>query len=477
MRFQAKHYQDKLHVINPLGFIGVVCLWSKQDFVIKKLTDFGVDLSPNASKIATIGNLYGNGLSELLCNLLYNPQITHLIICGSNLSGSREDLITVFKDGIEMSEDMGKRVKKVKNRNRIINNAISLDLFKTVPFVEAFGDITNQEECQKLSDYIAGVSSDVVFREEDRLLVELEKYKAEIFPCEPRSITIVRDNPLAAWKELIFDLKRFGHVVKLRKGDRKELQNVKVIIKDFNVSDQELEYYGFQRSDIDNYMVSLLSGDLAEDQDYTYGNRIRAYYGIDFLKKVCDKLNAYPNDRDCYCALWDSHLDMDAKDAPCMVSLFFRVFDGELTLTATFRTHNALDAWLKNVFGLRSLQEYVAEKTGLPLGPITVISHSISLDMCRYDLAQRVSDTKSFEINMDYNGQILINIDGNEIVVVHNDKNGNQLGQYRSQKPEKLQHMLYRDCVISDINHAIYVGRMLEQAYNAIKTGEPFNQT
>ena len=474
MEFIPKHYKDKLNIINPKGFIGIVCLWSKQDFVIKKLSNFGVDLSEN-SKIAIIGNLYGNGISELLVNLLYNPQITNIIVCGSNLSGSKEEILSVFENGIEISESLGKKIYKIKGTQRSVNEAISQNHISYLPNIKTFGDLQEEKDCLCISDYISSLSK----RENccfERINVDLIKCKIDSFPCEPRSITIVRNNPISAWKELIFNLKRFGKIVHLRKGDRQELSNVKVVIEDFEISDLELEKYNFSRKDIDDYAKSLMVSELPVDQDYTYGNRIREYYSYDFLDNVSKKILKYPNDRDCYIAVWDSFKDMEAKDAPCLASLFFRVFEEKLTLTATFRTHNAIDAWLKNVLGLHRLQKYVSQKTGIPSGAITVISHSISIDTSRYDFAERISDSKKFEINIDYNGQILIEVENKEIIVRHTNFEGIEIGIYRSCKPERIQHELYRDCVISDINHAIYIGRMLEKAYNSILNNTEFIQ-
>ncbi|MBQ9358917.1 MAG: hypothetical protein IJT95_05180, partial [Abditibacteriota bacterium] len=67
MEFEPLFYADKLHVVNPSGCIGVVCLWTKQEHALKKLAEAGIDLGPS-SKVALIGNLYGNGISELAAN-------------------------------------------------------------------------------------------------------------------------------------------------------------------------------------------------------------------------------------------------------------------------------------------------------------------------------------------------------------------------------------------------------------------------
>ena len=88
MEFKPLHFADRLTIINPQGTVGVVTLWSKPDYVIERFRQAGVDLNPATSPIAVFGTLYGNGLREMLRNLLYNPQIQTLLICGHDRSGS-----------------------------------------------------------------------------------------------------------------------------------------------------------------------------------------------------------------------------------------------------------------------------------------------------------------------------------------------------------------------------------------------------
>ena len=101
MEFNPLHFADRLTIINPHGTIGVVTLWSKVDYVIERFRQAGVDLDPATSPIAVFGTLYGNGLREMLRNLLYNPQIQTLLICGNDRSGSREELQKFFELGLE----------------------------------------------------------------------------------------------------------------------------------------------------------------------------------------------------------------------------------------------------------------------------------------------------------------------------------------------------------------------------------------
>ena len=97
MEFKALHFEDRLTVINPQGTIGVVTLWSKPDYVIERFRQAGVDLNPATSPIAVFGTLYGNGLREMLRNLLYNPQIHPFFKCRHRRSSLVYDLVSCGK--------------------------------------------------------------------------------------------------------------------------------------------------------------------------------------------------------------------------------------------------------------------------------------------------------------------------------------------------------------------------------------------
>jgi len=475
LEFIPLHFGDKLRVVNPKGRIGILTLWSKVEFVEQKLAEMGIDLGAETSKIAVIGNLYGNGIPHLLRNLLYNPQIRDLVICGANRSGSREDIIAFFKNGLENTMSLGEMVTRIKGTSRIIDDLVTPESFTEKPRFISAGDLRDQVSRETLYTFVQSFTPAGTAGE--RIEIPLPEIRVSHYPSEPRNHNIVKDTPLEAWRELIFRLYRFGRLVHLRKGDRQELQNVKVVVRNSRMDDEgKLHEFGFTLEDLRQYQYDMLLGPLPEDHSYTYGNRIREYYGFDALKKITGRLRKNPQDRDCYLALWDSHSDIDADDAPCLVSLFFRVFDEKLTLTACYRTHNALDAWLKNVYGLMKAQEIVAEGAEIEPGALTVISHSISIDPSKYDLATRVVNAKGFEIEMDPNGQFMVTVDheAGEIVAQHLSDKGFMLHEYRSAKAQRIQHEIARDCAVADINHALYLGRQLAKAEMCLETGEAF---
>ena len=174
--------------------------------------------------------------------------------------------------------------------------------------------------------------------------------------------------------------------------------------------------------------------------------------------------------------MWDNNRDLKvAKGQPCFVSLFLRRFDEKLTLSANFRTHNALDAWLPNVYGLMAVQQWVALGSGMSPGPITVISHSISIDRKELDRALTVVSQRSFTIREDPCGYFRLSLDDGEILVEH--RHGDvTLKEYRAKKAVQLQHQLARDLALSDLNHALYLGRQLARAEECLRTGTEFEQ-
>lgn len=511
------HFGDRLTVINPHGTIGVVTLWSKPDYVIERFREAGVDLNPATSPIAVFGTLYGNGLREMLRNLLYNPQIQMIIGCGNDRSGSWMELQKFFDLGIELVERALVRYKnplpgievkagRIRETRRMIDDLVKPDQFKIPPKIIWMGDPQQDETLNILRNFSwpkTQFQKNILLRKE----IPLPEVEIRHFPSNPRAHQIIRDTPLEAWKELVYLFTRFGHLVTLKKGDRLELQNVKVIVEKPEFEEKsKLDAYNFDPNKLRFYQEEILKADnrlnrrpaaldegffkgqltlplidrveLRPDESYNYGHRLRSYFGFDGLSECASRLIKDLEDRKAYFTLWDNRRDLlKAVGHPCFVSLFFRRFEGKLTLTATFRTHNALDGWLLNCYGLMAIQKFVASQVGMPIGAITVISHSISLDPRELDRAMAVvgkrSHSKVFRI--DPMGYFRITLDGKEILVEHRFEDVT-LKEYRGRTAISLQYQIARDVALSDINHAIYLGRQLAKAEMALKDGREFVQ-
>ncbi|GBF32070.1 thymidylate synthase [Desulfocucumis palustris] len=478
MKFIPLYYGDMIKTVNPYGYVGVLTLWSKVDYVCQILQKNGLDMSPETSPIVAIGNLYGNGMKHLLRNLLYNPQITNILVCGKNRSNSLEELLSFFNNGVENINILGVDVKRIKGTSRVLDNLIDNSYFKRNPVITYVGDLTNKESIQGLIEYFKNLQKKLDSSKIPRIEIELPIVSVGHFPSNPRSHIIIKNTPLEAWKELLFTIIRFGHESQLKKGKRKELQSVKVVVENPIEEYKYLLRCGFDISLIKKYQDEILNCESSpNDTSYTYGHRIRKYFNIDGLSEIIARLNLDSQDRKCYLSLWDTERDLyhEEDDSPCMVSLYFRFYDEKLTLTASFRTHNALDAWLINFYGLMAILRYVCGKTGLKEGSITVISHSISVNIDDYDRAQMIANERRYEIVMDPSGYFNITIENNNIVVRHTF-NGIVIGEYKGTKAETLQLEIYRNKAVSDIGHAMYLGREIARAEICLKRGELYTQ-
>lgn len=490
MNFIPLYFPDKLTIVNPAGTIGVLTLWSRLDYVMERFRQARVDLDPATSPIAVFGTLYGNGLRELLRNLLYNPQIQTLLVCGRNRSGSLGDLQAFFDVGLEaavsplVSYEAGAdgepvQTCKISGTTRLIDNLVRPEHFRIKPQFQVLGEPKDDQTLERIREFFQNWTSlnpEPAYSLERRA-IPLPQVSISHFPSTPQAHTVVRDTPLEAWQELLFVISRFGHPVKLAKGERLELQNVKVVVtRPVFESEEALREHHFDPEKLMTYQRDFLRGEKGADETYSYGHRLRTYFGADNLAACLHRLQADPEDRKAYLTLWDNHRDLKvAKGQPCFVSLFGRRFAGQLTLTATFRTHNALDAWVPNVYGLMAVQDFLASQLDLPPGPITVISHSISLDRKELDRALAIISHRGFTIREDPCGYFRLSLDEGEILVEH--RHGDvTLKEYRGRKAVQLQHQLARDLALSDLNHAMYLGRQLARAEECLRTGKEFEQ-
>ncbi|MGQ9919701.1 MAG: DUF4346 domain-containing protein [Desulfobacca sp.] len=490
MDFIPLYCRDKLTVVNPAGTIGVLTLWSRVEYVITRFRQAGVDLEPATSPLAVFGTLYGNGLRELLRNLLYNPQIQTLLVCGRNRSGSLQDLQAFFQHGLEdaasplITYETGAsgqpvRTCRIKGTNRLIDDLVRPEHFLTVPEIHVVGEPRDDATLARLKEFFRTrqVRPAAPPADRPRQQIPLPRVQVSHFPSVPQAHTLVRETPLEAWLELLFVISRFGHPVQLAKGERLELQNVKVVItQPVFEAEADLRKFHFDPEQLRRYQRDFLRGEQGADETYSYGHRLRTYFGADNLAACLARLQADPEDRKAYLTLWDNRRDLLVpRGQPCFVSLFCRRYDGALTVNATFRTHNALDAWLPNVYGLMAVQEFLAAPLHLPGGPITVVSHSISIDRKELDRALAMLHHRTCRLREDPYGYFRLSLDNGNILVEH--RYGDvTLKEYRGTKAVHLQQQLARDLALSDLNHALYLGRQLARAEECLRTGRDFEQ-
>lgn len=95
---------------------------------------------------------------------------------------------------------------------------------------------------------------------------------------------------------------------------------------------------------------------------------------MDQIGEVIRLLIENPNTRRAVCATWIPSVDLRQENCPCLNWLVFYAVKGRLNLTVGFRSHDIYGAYVSNLYGLSRLLEYVAVRTGLEIGTLTIVS-------------------------------------------------------------------------------------------------------
>ena len=488
--FEALYYDELLHKVNPYGDVGIITLWSPYRTVSRKLQSISESiLDPDSSRVAVVANLYGDGLQAMLANLLYNPQIRHLIALGESLGlATCAEIEAFLSQGLEETTMLGSPLQRIVGTERVFPSieGFDADLLRERLSFRYLGKLSNPELPAALLDLLSHLPTHP--RGEARIQTELPMSVAADYTYKPSQISshsVSRPHPLDCWEELVVRAVRFGHTVELKNGPRLELLNAKAVIVEPKLESPEvLAKYGFSLERFMAYQARILDPQLPGGISYTYGNRLRGYFdqgsgGHDTLATMISRLKEDIQSRQAYVTLWDSSKDLQESEqsatAPCLVSLFFRYSEGGLTLSATYRSHNLLTAWLENVYGLMAIQKHVAEQVGVPVGSITVFSQSLSVDPRnpRYGLAKSIDEGWTRDMDLDREsgkyslredpcGYFVVTVDQEqECLIAEHRFGGVLIKRYQADKAQKIEQAVIGDMAVSLVSHALWLGREL----------------
>jgi hypothetical protein len=505
--FQALYHEEALEIVNPTGDVGLITLWSPLRSVRRRLDAIDPEiLDPRASRIAVVSNLYGDGMHAMFCNLLFNPQIRHLIAIGEDLGLTACAEIEAFLgQGTEEALMLGMRMRRIVGTSRLLPAAPDFDerrLREQVGF-HRLGKLSSPTLDSDLLSLLAGLPR-APEPSRERLHVEIPEPalgERARRPSQAGAHQVARRTPLACWEELVVRAVRFGAPVSLRKGARLELLNAKAVIDEpRRDSECALARFGIDLAELADYETDMLEADLPEGISYTYGNRLRRHFlragaSLDTLDAAIAALRADPESRRAFVSLWDNAADLpddpaldtpaageEARSAPCLVSLFFRRSAGRLTLSATYRSHNLLTAWLKNVYGLMEIQRHLANATGAEPGPLTILSHSLCIDPAspRYELARAIArdwrhdherdhDTGKHTLREDPHGYFTVAVDRRRgVIVAEHRYEGVLLERYEDTSASRLASRIGGEQSVSLVSHALWLGQELARAEAAL---------
>ena len=476
------------------------------------------------SDYAVIGNLYSasRGINFLVRNLLANPHVRDLVVMSSTredkISGSVQCLKDFFGSGVYKGKnDVGKPCWVIDS---LVKGYIDID----IPL-----EVLNQLRSQGVS--LFPIPSQESFTDWIVEIKSLNQYpkvkpwaKPMVFPYnEPTSE--VKPGPLyghriegktiaETWIKILQRIKTTGTIRPTGyDGKWQELIDLMAIVTDEpeDFYFPEPNYLPLDREYLKNYIPQILDdADYREGVKYTYGQRLRSWFGQDQIKAVINKLIKEIDSASAVMSLWDSgsgnyqilaehnswrkndyhtivrgerkggDSDHNHGGSPCLNHIWVRIVDNELSLTATFRSNDMFSAWPANAMGLRALQHHIRDEIAsesdynLTIGPLITISQSAHIyDDCWENVEQLLANQYQSIINQEFQnysdptGNFLVETDGTNgynITVSQLTPNGEFVGKWEGKNPLKLIRQIVTDCPSIQSFHIGYLAREIERA-------------
>ena len=474
MEFKPLHYaeSESLPIFNSRGNAGILTLWNKPEVYETKLRGAHPEVFADDSPLVTLTSLYGNGLAQMFVNLANNPQISRVAVTGNDHPAVPSlEYLTRFLEGEVTSGTYGGiAMNKIRGTEFRVDAQLDPSMFD---YLEIRRFATS--DLEGVASYIADAPRRDV-GESDRKLIELVEPEFSDFPSNIYGHSIVADRPLDAWREVLWTLDRFGKNVDLpNKGPRRALPILDVLIRDASFEDEdELVRWGFNPEELREYQAQILEGKIPKGVNYSYGARLRAQGG-DPLVKIAELLEEDKLDRHGFVSLWNTESDLIRRVAsPCFTDAYFTqdLETGALCMVAGFRTHNAASAYLTNLYGMRAVQEFVAEEAGMKPGVINLRSRWIGMDPQAPNISttlEKIKESRKISLDVDDpKGYYVADTSDSEIVLEHFSPAGAKLGEYRGPDAMSIKNQLRQISGFSSSDHAMWVGMELLRAQHKL---------
>lgn len=478
------YFKDRLIVGDFNSNIGVATLWMPKENVADELgTQF----------FSVCGQLYTKrGINPLIRNILANPKIRHLVICGLDRQGSGEALIKFFKDGV-------KDGKVVGDNEALLDKELPLEALELVRRSISVHDMISKP-LNKVKELVQKLPSKKPFGK-PQIFPEEKVELNSGFPSDLSVFKVRRDYIGDAWLDILKTVIRFGVDTPGVYGKVKQVHNLSVVIEKESTKLPKLpSYLNFNQNSLTKYYEGFFNLNADQTESYTYGERIFGWgKGLDQRRLMVEKLKRFPYDRGAVAVLWDASKDNfppkgSARSAlgqtkgwkvPCLVMLLAQCMGEELNLTAIFRNNDMYGAWPLNAFALRRFQEKLAQEIGKDVGSLTTISHIAEVYEADWELSAKVvqqNDSLGRTCVYDSRGYYTVRLEDSNIVVDFFSPDGASLLTTLSMDGKKpkvardLCAMAINEMLISELGAACDLGRQLAKAETAIKLGLNFEQ-
>lgn len=465
------YFSDSLIKGNSESEITIATLWTPAKLIADKI---------DPKLFSVVGQLYSKeGINFIIRNILANPKIRYIIVCGTELSGSGKALVDFFGKGVDKENNI------IDNDFAAIQKEIPLEALELVRKNIRCENLIGVADMEKIIEKIKNYKPVGKPFSEPQTFPEPKNDLAISFPSEETVYPIRGKYIGAVWLEIIKHIWRFGTIRNnFYGGSVREIFNIAAVVTDEDSLDPKMfPYMQVSKEEIEKYCQYILNGNKG-DEVYTYGERLWNYKGINQVEDVIiPYLKKYPTDRAAVAMMFDLAVDHKASRAPCMCMVQAATLGDKLNLTAYFRSHAVSSGWVLNAFGLRRLQKHIADKINLKMGTLTVFSNCAHIYDNEWGAAEKIvkDHGDNFEVVLDPRGYFMISLEKKDIVAKHYSPDGKFLEEFRQDgmipKPAMaLYAKLAAANAVSVISHAFDLGVELEKAEIAVKNDLEYTQ-
>jgi len=463
--------------------VGIITLWTMARDVAEKV---------DKSKYSVIGQFFSaeRGLDIMVRNLLANPQITNLVITGIDFSRSGKVLKDFFEKGFYKGETeiTGKSVWRIQSEHP---GYIELDIPEEV--LNELRESINVAWVTNIKDFDPSKLQVPPRKRQKRVFIKKEEEIENRYVAEDTGFVLRGRTIAEVWLKILDTILKFGEDTKTHyEADQRELLNLISVITDEDPNNLFMpEWLPFEKSHFMQYIPQITTGVVVPGTSYTYGSRMRSWFGTDQVKGAVEKLARELNSRAVVINLWDSTKDLTAGGSPCVNHVWLRIRGNKLYMTVTIRSNDMFESYPDNCFGLRALQELIRKdlsdrlKEEIKLGPLIINSQSAHIYRDCWERAREivnkyihryVAGQNNASLNPDPRGNFVISITDSEIIVDHLSTGSELIGRYRGKTASELIDKISKVNIISVIGHAMDIGLELARAEVAMKLGIEYVQ-
>jgi thymidylate synthase len=481
------HYKPN-QLICGHGQTAIITGWTVKQSLAKHL---------NPHEYAVIGNLYSptRGISPLLRNLIANPHVRYLVILNATKedknSGSGQCLLDFFTQGFHLGKsDTGRDCW-------IINSSITgyIDREIDQEILENLRQSLQYQEVKSISEAIKFVKdyakNPPLPDWGEALTFPLLENLPSILPGTRYGHRIEGKTIAETWVKILQRIKTTGTIRPTGyDGKWQELIDLMAVVtdepQDFYFPDPN--YLPIDRPFLTEYIGQILDDSPnTEGVKYTYGQRLRSWFGKDQIEQVINKLISEIDAASAVMSLWDVK-DHEKGGSPCLNHIWVRVVENELSLTAIFRSNDMFAAWPANAMGLRALQKHICEEINnrsqynLTMGSLITISQSAHIYDDTWENVDRLIATQYDKIIhrrdfFDPSGNFLISLEEEQILVQQTTPgSGEIVACYSGKNSLKLIREIAATNPAIIPEHIGYLGIELQKAYNCLKNNQPYIQ-